>query len=69
MVAVTPITDEQRQVFLNTLTDLGGSSGNKALRDALGWDEPTYNAVKDDLVASGKIATGRGRGGSVTIKE
>lgn len=69
VVAVTPITDEQRQVFLNTLTDLGGSSGNKALRDALGWDEPTYNAVKDDLVASGKIATGRGRGGSVTIKE
>ena len=38
-------------------------------RDALGWDIPAYNAVKDGLVTAGKILTGRGRGGSVTINK
>ncbi len=64
-----PVTNEQRQSFLTALAGLGGSSGNQGLRNALGWDEPTYNAVKDDLVAAGKISTGRGRGGSVTINK
>lgn len=45
----------------------GGVRGNVGLRRALGWDEPIYTATKDDLIASGSIMPGRGRGGSVTL--
>ena len=33
----------------------------------MGWDEPTYEAVKGGLVATGELLTGRGRGGSVSL--
>jgi type I restriction enzyme M protein len=46
---------------------LGGSKGNQTLREELGWDEATYDAVKNDLVVSGRLIPGRGRGGSVAI--
>jgi type I restriction enzyme M protein len=53
--------------FVEALTELGGSAGNGRLREALQWDEATYNAVKEDLVAEGAITQGRGRGGSVFV--
>lgn len=56
---------ELHAVFLSRLHELGGKSGNAGLREALGWDELTYEAVKAGLVSEGKVLLGRGRGGSV----
>lgn len=53
--------------FLARLAAMGGSAGNKALRDALGWDEATYGRVKERLLAAGHLLAGRGRGGSVAL--
>lgn len=61
------VSDEQRQALLSALRGEGGRAGNLTLRQALGWDEATYEAVKDDLTASGQLTPGRGRGGSVAI--
>ncbi|PTM60087.1 type I restriction-modification system subunit M [Phreatobacter oligotrophus] len=57
----------QRDRFLDVLTELGGSAGNMRLRDALQWDEQTYDNVKAGLVEEGMIVPGRGRGGSVAL--
>jgi len=51
------------------LTELGGSAGNGRLREALGWDEQAYDAVKDALIAQGRLVPGRGRGGSVSLAD
>ena len=59
--------DEQQQELLGALEALGGAAGNGRLRDLLGWDEATYEAVKGPLVASGRLQPGRGRGGSVSL--
>ncbi len=53
--------------FLEALTQLGGSAGNVRLRENLQWEEDVYAAVKNALVESGAILTGRGRGGSVLL--
>ncbi len=57
----------QKDRFVQALTELGGSAGNGRLRETLQWDDATYNAVKDELVAEGTVTPGRGRGGSVSI--
>jgi len=57
----------QTENFIAALTELGGSAGNGRLREALQLDDTTYSQVKDDLVAAGVIAPGRGRGGSVQL--
>jgi len=68
--AVVDVTEDMKQKFLEHLTTSSeGRMGNGSLRDALGWDEPTYNAVKDHLLASSRIVPGRGRGGSVGLAE
>ncbi len=54
--------------FLDALTQLGGSAGNKRLLDTLGWQSETYETVKAELIVDGVIVTGRGRGGSVSLK-
>ena len=59
--------NEQQLELLGALEALGGSAGNGKLRELMGWDEPTYEAVKGGLVASGELLTGRGRGGSVSL--
>jgi type I restriction enzyme M protein len=56
-----------RDQFIAVLNGLGGSAGNGRLRDALGWDETTYSAVKHALIDESKIVAGRGRGGSVSL--
>ena len=50
--------DDQQLELLGALEALGGSAGNGKLRDLLGWDEVTYEAVKAPLVvASGAADT------------
>ena len=60
-------TEEQRDQFLARLRELGGKAGNVALRKALGWDEASYKASKDNLIADGSIIAGKGRGGSIAL--
>lgn len=69
LVESVSVGNEQRQAFLSALKTEGGKAGNLTLRQALGWDEATYDAVKDDLLASGHLTPGRGRGGSVSLNE
>jgi len=57
----------QLDEFLGALEALGGSAGNAKLRDLLGWDEATYDSVKDVLVDKAILVPGRGRGGSIAI--
>jgi len=57
----------QKDRFVAALTALGGSAGNANLRDALGWDDATYDAVKQALIDDGTRVPGRGRGGSVSL--
>jgi type I restriction enzyme M protein len=59
--------DEQQQELLGALEALGGSAGNGRLRELLGWDEASYDAVKGQLLAAGQLSPGRGRGGSVSL--
>lgn len=40
-----PSPDQVNQ-FLSALKQQGGSAGNVMLREALGWDEVTYDPVK-----------------------
>lgn len=61
------VEQAQADAFLNALRKMRGSAGNGKLRQALNWDEVTYNAVKHDLLATGAIEAGRGRGGSVAL--
>jgi type I restriction enzyme M protein len=64
------MTDQaQKDRFVAALAALGGSAGNGRLRDALGWDEATYDAVKQALIDDGAIVPGRGRGGSISIAD
>jgi energy-coupling factor transporter ATP-binding protein EcfA2 len=66
-MATPSVNAYQRDELLARLRELGGKSGNYSLREALGWQETAYNAVKDDLVASGRLVLGKGRGGSVAL--
>ncbi len=58
----------QKDRFVEALTELGGSAGHGRLRETLQWDEATYNAVKEDLLAEGIVTPGRARGGSVSLR-
>ena len=61
------VTQVLRDQFISALQACGGSSGNKALRGQLDWDAQCYDAVRDDLVASGHVKKGQGKGGSVRL--
>jgi len=68
--AVVDVTEDMKQKFLNTLTaSPEGRMGNGSLRSSMGWDEPTYNSVKNQLLASGQVVSGKGKGGSVSLTE
>jgi hypothetical protein len=55
-----------RQSALLALVPVDGSAiGNASLREQLGWEEASYFAVRDELVAAGILEKGKGRGGSV----
>lgn len=67
--APTKLTKKRLDEFLAALKECGGSAGNQHLRDRLGWDEVFYWRVQGRLVEEGRIAAGRGRGGSVRFTE
>jgi energy-coupling factor transporter ATP-binding protein EcfA2 len=56
------------EAFLAALQGLGGSSGNKSLRESLSWNEARYDQVKEQLLEAQRISLGRGRGGSVSLR-
>lgn len=62
-----PSIDQQIDRFLATLASLGGSAGNQRLREALGWQDSTYQRIRQQLIDDGRIRPGRGRGGSVAL--
>src|ERR1035437_1841979 len=59
------------QLFVDKLAKLAGGGStlisNKALREALGWDEARYLRIRKGLVNQNKIIVGRGYGGSVGL--
>lgn len=64
-----------RNALLAQLEELGGSAGNKTLREAmevtLGREvlQEDYDEVKDELVAESVLGRGKGKGGSVFLAE
>ncbi|MGA8169911.1 MAG: hypothetical protein WB816_03630 [Methylocystis sp.] len=63
------LTQGRIQEFIEKLKEMGGGSGNGALRQALGWDEEFYWRVQGNLIRDGRLAAGRGKGGSVRLIE
>lgn len=61
-----PDLKQDTKAFLSALRR-PGSSGNGALRSALGWSETRYWKAHSALIETGKIQKGRGRGGSVSV--
>ena len=63
------VTKGRPEEFLTALKELGGASGNVALRKHLDWDENLYWKVQGQLIERGEIVPGRGKGGSVRLSE
>jgi hypothetical protein len=62
------LTQGRIREFIEALTQMGGSCGNKSLRAALKWDdEEFYWRVQGLLIGQGLIAAGQGKGGSVRL--
>lgn len=59
--------EQNIQRFLAALASLGGQAGNQRLCEALGWQDSTYQRIKQHLIDEGRIRVGRGRGGSVAM--
>ncbi|MFM7228854.1 MAG: hypothetical protein ACKO2F_04340, partial [Cyanobacteriota bacterium] len=53
--------------FLEALEQSGSPVRNPVLREALGWEEATYEAVRAELVARRIVVRGRGRSDSVSL--
>lgn len=66
---VASSSSDQEQQFLEALSQANGKSGNQKLREFLGWDEPTYDMVREALLESGRVKAGKGRGGSVLLED
>jgi DNA repair exonuclease SbcCD ATPase subunit len=60
---------EDQIAFLEALRNEGGKAGNTKLREALGWDLAAYESVRNRLLEQGKLIKGRGRGGSVSLRD
>lgn len=60
-------TEQKIERFIAALASLGGSAGNQRLREELGWQDSTYQRIKQQLIDDGRIRAGRGRGGSVSL--
>jgi hypothetical protein len=67
LVLAPEVQADHEQRLLGRLREEGGKAGNKTLREALGWDESTYEAVKANLLVGGQLIAGKGRGGSVAL--
>ena len=62
-----PTLKDDCKTLLAQLRRLKTSVGNLALRTQLGWNEARYWKAHTSLVEDGRIAKGRGRGGSVQV--
>jgi hypothetical protein len=60
------VNNEHQRLLLIRLRNTG-SLGNGKARELLGCAEATYAQVKQALVASGQVAIGPGRGGSISL--
>ena len=58
---------EQLDDFLEALETAGSPAPNAQLREALGWPEDQYEAVKAELVARKIVVRGRGRSDTVSL--
>jgi len=58
---------EQLDDFLEALEKAGSPAKNPVLREALGWEQATYEEVKAALVAKGIVTRGRGRSDNVSL--
>ena len=58
---------EQLDDFLEALETAGSPAVNGLLRQALGWPQDQYEAVKAELVARKIVVRGRGRGDTVSL--
>lgn len=65
------MASRERQIerFIDTLAACGGTAGNQRLQAELGWQDSTYQRIKELLIEEGRIRPGRGRGGSVSLVE
>jgi hypothetical protein len=65
---VPPVADDL-EVLIQRLEAFGGKAGNKALREALGWSTTPdrYWTARGRAIDLGRVATGRGKGGSVRL--
>ena len=61
------MTEELCTAFLTVLPSDGTPVANTKVRQALGWEESRYDAVRNHLVDRGRIQKGRGRGGTVHL--
>ena len=55
------------EFFTKKLREIGGSAGNKALRETLHWDDEKYFRTRKQLIEEGLVEIGRGKGGSVYL--
>lgn len=60
-----PVAEEDDTEALMRYVPEQGSIGNGRLHKLLRWDTERYIETRDRLVAEGRLALGRGRGGSV----
>jgi hypothetical protein len=61
------LTEGHIRKIIEALEEMGGSSGNGHLRQALSWDEDFYWKVQGHLIGKGRLVAGRGKGGSVRL--
>ena len=64
-----PSEDREVNELVSKLRELGDSSGNTSLREALGWETDYYYEVRNRAEDAGLVARGRGKGGSTRIAE
>jgi adenine-specific DNA-methyltransferase len=53
------------QILLSLLPADGSPVGNITLRNSLAWDDERYQVAKQELVLQGRVAAGKGKGGSL----
>ena len=62
---VAPNTSAEAAVLLATLPADGSTKGNISLRAGLGFDEETYAAARQELLAAKLVRLGHGKGGTL----
>ena len=62
-----PTAKEDAKTIVSALRKAGGSAGNLALRQQLGWRDARYWTARDLLLEAGKAHKGLGRGGSTRL--